>query len=798
MEQVVATSSDLQQASGGRESSERARLEIAEIYALAGRIADARRVVADVSDPVRLAKAQAIIAEACARAGNTEDAQRIAADSEKAIAAIRDPLLLAETQAELARAYSKVGLQAAAERLRDQANKTLTAAERDAAKHDATDDSRRLDWTLGQVAQLHARNGQPSAAEQTAARINDLWSRDPALSSAAEAYARTGQFLEAEQVTLKIEDPGWTDRTSQEIASCYAATGRFDEAKRILAGIESRWSQTAALTAIASAYADAGQIEDAQRATTEAERIAGTLDSEQWRTKVAVALVEAFVEAGPDADMDKLTSGITRLPAAFTEAEPQCWAFIEIANVYTRAEQMADATRILDLAQRAADGIREPVSKSAALAGVINAYIGTGNIVEASQLTTLIELPEHRAHSMLDIALAYARVGKTAEAEQTATVIEVPELRDSAVREVVAAYARAGQPTEAERVAATLDAPREVESLANAAASTRVVNHNDPDSTTGPGNQDDPTPTGTADRLAVHAEKVAAAIVNDPPARVWAAVELSISYARSGQPAAALRIAKGAELETAKINEPWSVAWALTAVARAYANTESIQDVDRVIGRVRKVLDVGDTVALSAAMSGLSAACVQAGQPNVAELLAVHIDAANSQATALADIAQTYAQLGDASNAERIADDIARIDNPEAGDRYFAANRSWAESAKAYARAEQTGEADRVLEHVQDHWMRIEALEEIASLQANSGRLSDALQAAAMIGEPYVQARVLGRIALGWARRGDQPRAAQCVATAWSIADWWRCTTALGLVNSPALVRLAERELTEG
>ena len=167
------------------------------------------------------------------------------------------------------------------------------------------EDAKARSWALSGIAEATAEAGQKEQANQVfqlafqaAQKIEDAKARSWALSGIAEATAKAGQteranqvFQLALQVAQKIEgalDRSWALRG---IAVATAKAGQFDCALQIAQKIEDAWSRSWALTEIAKALAQVGQFDRALE-------VAETIDNPFARLQILADIMAAKQKAG--------------------------------------------------------------------------------------------------------------------------------------------------------------------------------------------------------------------------------------------------------------------------------------------------------------------------------------------------------------------------------------------------------------------------------------------------------------------------------------------------------------------
>ncbi|MGP0024431.1 MAG: trypsin-like peptidase domain-containing protein, partial [Streptosporangiaceae bacterium] len=157
------------------------------------------------------------------------------------------------------------------------------------------------------------------------------------------------------------------------------------------------------------------------------------------------------------------------------------------------------------------------------------------------------------------------------------------------------------------------------------------------------------------------------------------------------------------------------------------------------------------------ALTELTRAATQAGDPDRAEALARAITRPDDQARALAELARAAAQAGDPDGASRLAADaeaLARtITNPSVQ------ARALTELARAAAQAGDPDRAGALARTITDPYTQALALTGLATAAAQAGDPDRAGALARTITDPYIQARALTELARAAAQAGDPDRA---------------------------------------
>jgi tetratricopeptide (TPR) repeat protein len=739
-------------------------MTLAEALARAGQLEDAERVAAAIDDSWTRTWALVRIAEALAGAGQFEDAQRVAAQAERAAADIDKPWDRAQARVKIAEALARVGQLEDAERV---------AAGIEYPKF-RVEAQVKISDVLARAGHLEGAKRLAGEAELAAADIDDPLDRVSVLTGLAVALAAAGQLEDALRlrVAAYIDDPfGRQEEPLERIAEALAGADRFEDALRVAADIDDRSWRARALARISEALAGAGQLEDALR-------VAVDIDDRSWRAEALTRIAEALAGAGHLEGAQRVAGEAERTAADIDNLRSRTVALTGLAGALAGAGQLEDARRVAAHVERVAADIDKPGDRAEALVTLAEALAQAGQFEDAQRVTVAIEQPDSRVEALASIAEALAAAEQLEDAERVAGEVErvaadIDKPGDRAERLVTLAeaLAGAGQLEDAQRVAAAIDNLR-----SRTVALARIA-----DALAGAGQLED------AQRVAAQAERTAADI-DEPSDRAEPLARIAEALAGAGQLEDAQRVA------AAIANNLGSRTAALARIAEALAAAGQLEDAKRVAGEAeRAASDIEKHGDRAEALVKIGKAMARLGQLDDALRVAADVGYPYSEAGVLPTIAAVVAGAGQLEEAHRVAADIN-----DPGFRI----RALATMAEALAAAGQLedakgviGEAELAAADPDYPYLQGWPLARIAEALARAGQLEDAQRVVPHVAEPGKRAEALATIAFELAQTGDMTQAARIIAAIWTFDEWTTPLPALAAIRSSALVTLAKLEL---
>lgn len=293
--QAIQVANAIFSESGMRESLLR---EIASEYAKANQFDRALQIADAIRIPFYRADALTAIVGAYAKAGKTEQAEKLAAQS---VQNVPDPAVRGALLASLAAAYANAGQFETALRAVNQIELEFF----------------RLD-ALAEIAAAYAKAGQREPADRIFADVlprakafSDPSIRETILSGMVRRLVAAEKRSEAMEIARSPEIRNYRDFAFTEVTRAYANAQEFDQALKVAAELQDAFPKSRALMAIADGYRKAGQPQKAKEFLDQALTAAQQITDGTAKLIQMSELTGKYAELGQPEKARELAQSIT-------------------------------------------------------------------------------------------------------------------------------------------------------------------------------------------------------------------------------------------------------------------------------------------------------------------------------------------------------------------------------------------------------------------------------------------------------------------------------------------------------
>jgi tetratricopeptide (TPR) repeat protein len=293
--QAIQVANAIASESGMRESLLR---EIASEYAKANQFDRALQVAEAITIPFYRADALTAIVGAYAKAGKTEQAEKLAAQG---VQNIPDPAARSALLSSLAAVYANAGQFESALRFVNQIELEFF----------------RLDG-LAEIAAAYAKAGQREPADRIFADVLprakafiDPSIRETILSGIVRRLVAAEKRSEALEIAQSPEIGNYRDFAFTEVTRAYADAQQFDQALKVAAELKDAFPKSRALMAIAEGYRKAGQPQKAREFLDQALTVAQQITDSTAKLIQISELTGKYAELGQSDKARELAQSIT-------------------------------------------------------------------------------------------------------------------------------------------------------------------------------------------------------------------------------------------------------------------------------------------------------------------------------------------------------------------------------------------------------------------------------------------------------------------------------------------------------
>ncbi|HEV3438976.1 MAG TPA: sigma factor-like helix-turn-helix DNA-binding protein, partial [Gemmata sp.] len=262
---------------------------------------------------------------------------------------------------------------------------------------------------LMDVVAAQARAGDVKRAKETAELIMDnLGTRDNALSKVAIAQARAGDLAGAEDTIASVSTDPWKGEALRELADAQAKAGRLKEATKTAAGIDDDLSRVVALLTVARAQRSAKDDNAAAILLQKARKIVESIEEDEQSDTRAVAtcaLTKALVEAGNVKDAREMAGAVKK----------ESWKAVALLDMAATQALAGDVKGAMETAE----AIKDESQKERALKDVVVAQLRAGDLKGALKTLEPMKRPYWRAEALAEIAKTQAKDGDSTASRKT-------------------------------------------------------------------------------------------------------------------------------------------------------------------------------------------------------------------------------------------------------------------------------------------------------------------------------------------------------------------------------------------